>query len=232
MPRVTILEPNKAPQPYRFPIDCQQISIGSKADNDIIISCPSVSGSHCLIQRAEGGYIIQDNDSTNGIRQGEIRISVGDLFDESVILVGDTPITFQLSEEEINTISQEKFVSHLTYFSKKKEAPSSQLPPIEPQGQDPVEELGISQLKEAQEVNPSTPTLPQSLPQQTKTAPRARRPQSNVSQQAAILNQPAAFSPGLAFMLALFGAAIGICLRYYKDNGAFLLTDFIVKATQ
>ncbi len=55
MPRILITVPEKAPQPYRFPVDREFIAIGRAENNDIIIDSGSVSSEHCKIQRVEGG---------------------------------------------------------------------------------------------------------------------------------------------------------------------------------
>jgi len=67
MPRVTISVPDKTPQPYRFELEREFINIGRGGDNDIIIDNASISTQHCMIERVEGGYILRDNGSTNGL---------------------------------------------------------------------------------------------------------------------------------------------------------------------
>ena len=67
MPRVSITIAGKNSQPYRFTLDRKKVSIGRGADCDIIIDCPSVSSLHCTMERVDGGYILRDRKSTNGI---------------------------------------------------------------------------------------------------------------------------------------------------------------------
>ena len=112
MPRVTISEPGKTPQPYRFKLDRKSINIGRSSDNDIVIDCGSVSTQHSVIKRLEGGYILSDNGSTNGIKQNDTPMEVIDLYDGMEVLVGDIPLEFQLSEEEIEQLSEEEYTSH------------------------------------------------------------------------------------------------------------------------
>ena len=110
MPRVTISEPDKTPQPYRFKLEREIINIGRGSDNDIIIECGSVSTQHSVMKRIEGGYILRDNGSTNGIKQDDTPMDTIDLYDGMEVIVGDIPLKFELSEEEIDTLSKEEFV--------------------------------------------------------------------------------------------------------------------------
>ncbi|NWK55277.1 FHA domain-containing protein [Verrucomicrobiaceae bacterium N1E253] len=112
MPRVTISEPGKTPQPYRFKLERTTINIGRGSDNDIIIECGSCSTHHCMMNRVEGGYILKDNESTNGIKQDDTLMDVIDLFDGMEVLVGDVPLKFRLSDEEIEVLAEEEFSTH------------------------------------------------------------------------------------------------------------------------
>ncbi|MGB1258774.1 MAG: FHA domain-containing protein [Akkermansiaceae bacterium] len=111
MPRVTISEPGKTPQPYRFKLERELIKIGRGGENDIIIECGSASTNHCVIQRMEGGYILRDKGSTNGIKLDDTQMNIIDLFDGMEVLVGDVPLKFQLSDEEQDKLGEENFVS-------------------------------------------------------------------------------------------------------------------------
>jgi len=133
MPRVTISEPDKTPQPYRFKLERKTVHIGRGSDNDIIIQCGSVSTSHAVMERVEGGYILRDSGSTNGIKKNGSQMDVIDLFDGMEVHVGDVPLQFELGEEEIEAISEEEFTSH----QKKKlpKAQKEQAPLPEPQAE-------------------------------------------------------------------------------------------------
>ncbi|MCP5534697.1 MAG: FHA domain-containing protein [Akkermansiaceae bacterium] len=112
MPRVTISEPGKTPQPYRFKLERKVIKIGRGSDNDIVIECPSASTSHCVMERVEGGYVLRDMASTNGIKQDDTLMEVIDLFDGMEVLVGDVPVKFQLSDDELGKLAGEEFTTH------------------------------------------------------------------------------------------------------------------------
>jgi len=119
MPRLVISQLNSNPQPYRFQIERKQISIGRGIDNDIVIDCPSVSTRHSLIERIEGGYILRDLNSTNGIKLNDSLMEVIDLYDGLKVVVGDTPLEFQLSAEEIDQLSREEYTSQTKRKSSK-----------------------------------------------------------------------------------------------------------------
>ncbi len=112
MPRVAITVPGKNCQPYRFQLDRKKVTIGRSSDNDIIIDCPSVSSLHCTMERVDGGYILRDRHSTNGISLGEEDMVVIDLRNDSEIKVGDVKFEYTLSDEELDEIDDEDFVPH------------------------------------------------------------------------------------------------------------------------
>jgi pSer/pThr/pTyr-binding forkhead associated (FHA) protein len=124
MPRVTISEPGKTPQPYRFKLERKVIKIGRGGDNDIIMECGSASTNHCVMERVEGGYVLRDMGSTNGIKQEDTLMQAIDLFDGMEVLVGDVPVKFQLSDDELEKLADEEFTTH----QKKK------LPPVSDDG--------------------------------------------------------------------------------------------------
>jgi len=126
MPRVIISEPGKKPQPYRFKLERTTINIGRGNENDIVIECGSCSTHHCVIERVEGGYILTDAGSTNGTKLNGELMEVIDLHDKMEVFVGDIPLEFNLSEEEIAALSQETFTSH-----QRKKLPPIEEPPTE-----------------------------------------------------------------------------------------------------
>jgi predicted component of type VI protein secretion system len=64
------------------------------------------------MERVDGGFILRDQDSTNGIKQGKSLMQIIDLKDGMEISIGDVMLNFQLSEEEAKTLSDEHFVPH------------------------------------------------------------------------------------------------------------------------
>ena len=112
MPRVAITISGKSPQPYRFELNTKKVSIGRSEDNDITIACPSVSSLHCTMERVDGGYILRDRHSTNGISLRDEDMAVIDLRNDSEIKVGDVKFEYTLSGEELDEIDDEDFVPH------------------------------------------------------------------------------------------------------------------------
>jgi len=107
MPRITITEPGKNPQPYRFDLDAGLVRIGRRSENEIIIQCGSASGSHAEMVRVSGGFELRDCGSTNGIIKNGERIQTWCLTDGDRLLLGDVVFDFQLNEEEREVLAKE-----------------------------------------------------------------------------------------------------------------------------
>lgn len=112
MPRVAITISGKSPQPYRFQLETKKVTIGRSEDNDITIACPSVSSLHCTMERIDGGYILRDRQSTNGISLGADEMAIIDLRNDSKVKVGDVEFQYTLSAEELDEIDEEDFIPH------------------------------------------------------------------------------------------------------------------------
>lgn len=123
MPRITISEPGRTPQPYRLKTDRKLTKIGRGSDNDIILETGSASTYHCEMHRVEGGFILKDKDSTNGILLDDTRFQVIDLVDGLTVFIGDDiEYSFELSEEELEHLEEEDFEPHQkAAFPKSKE---------------------------------------------------------------------------------------------------------------
>lgn len=112
MPRICINIPGENPQPYRFELEREKITIGRVVGSDLHVDCASVSSKHAIIRRVEGGYVVKDLDSTNGLKHAGTPMRVIDLIETMQFEVGDVGVDFQLSEEEMGILSNEEFVSH------------------------------------------------------------------------------------------------------------------------
>jgi pSer/pThr/pTyr-binding forkhead associated (FHA) protein len=108
MPRVTITVPEKTPQPYRFQLDRQSVTLGRGSENDIPIDCGSISVKHAEMRRIEGGYELRDMGSTNGIKLDGERHEVIALRNGLTVKMGDVDFDFSLTDEELETLAQEK----------------------------------------------------------------------------------------------------------------------------
>ena len=112
MPRVSITIPDKNPQPYRFNLDHKKVTIGRSKDSDIIIDEPSVSGLHATMERVEGGYILRDRGSTNGISLDDTLMDIIDLSIGVDVKVGDASFDYELTEDELDQLDEEEFTPH------------------------------------------------------------------------------------------------------------------------
>lgn len=108
MPRVTITVPEKTPQPYRFQLDRQSVSLGRGSENDIAIDSGSISVKHAQMRRIEGGYELRDLGSTNGIKLNGERRDVIPLRSGMSLNIGDVTFDFQLTDEELEALHKEK----------------------------------------------------------------------------------------------------------------------------
>lgn len=108
MPRVTITVPDKTPQPYRFQLDRQSVTLGRGSENDIAIDCGSISVKHAEMLRVEGGYELRDLGSTNGIRVDGERKEAIRLRSGIGVKLGDVSFDFLLSDDELDILDREK----------------------------------------------------------------------------------------------------------------------------
>jgi pSer/pThr/pTyr-binding forkhead associated (FHA) protein len=123
MPRVTITVPDANPQPYRFQLDRRVVTLGRGSNNDIVIDCGSVSGSHAEMRRIEGGYELRDLDSTNGIKLDDERMPVIPLQSGLSVKLGDVSFDFQLNDEELEALAREKTPVESPIMPEPEEAP-------------------------------------------------------------------------------------------------------------
>lgn len=111
MPRITITVSDKTPQPYRFQLDRQTVTLGRSSENDIAIECGSVSMKHAEMLRVEGGYELRDVGSTNGIKQDGVSKVVIVLRSGVTATLGDVSFDFLLTDEEVELLAREKPVA-------------------------------------------------------------------------------------------------------------------------
>lgn len=108
MPRVTITVPEKTPQPYRFQLERESVTLGRGSENDIAIDCGSVSVRHAEMRRVGGGYELRDLGSTNGIKVNGERKSTVALRNGMNVQLGDVAFDFLLTDEELEALADEK----------------------------------------------------------------------------------------------------------------------------
>jgi pSer/pThr/pTyr-binding forkhead associated (FHA) protein len=140
MPRITITVPDKTPQPYRFQLDRQTVSMGRGSENDIAIDCGSVSVKHAEMQRVVGGYELRDVGSTNGIKLDGERSEVIALLNGVSAKLGDVTFDFLLTEEEEEFLAHEKPAEDSRIY-KEPSAFVPEIPPIRENFAEPDNEM-------------------------------------------------------------------------------------------
>ncbi len=70
------------------------VSVGRKADNQIVIDNPAISGHHCRISLQGGTYYVEDLESTNGTYVNQKRVKKAGLHHNDVVGVAKHTIVF------------------------------------------------------------------------------------------------------------------------------------------
>ncbi|MBK1791192.1 FHA domain-containing protein [Persicirhabdus sediminis] len=240
MPRVTISEPGKAKQPYRFKLDREIVKIGRGADCDIVIDCPSVSTHHCTMKRVPGGFVMDDENSTNGIKLNSTKLEHMDLYDGMQLLIGDIPLDFELDETELDALAEEeKNAPAPQKISDLDETKDNKLPPMA------AEESTVEETPAEDALDIEAPVLKQNKRKKKKQAPATSREvvdavDEEYKEQAAQAparqrthsqpSQAAAIIRGLLIFAAMCVAVfIGMSLRYYKETNGKSLPKEIEK---
>lgn len=103
-PKLTVLHEKMRGQVFELNKD--QMSIGRRDGNDIVIKEPSMSGHHADLQRVDRDgksvYILRDNNSTNGTRINNMPITEQELKNSDIILFGQVEVLFD-SNDSIET---------------------------------------------------------------------------------------------------------------------------------
>ena len=79
--------------------DRRRVTIGSEPGNDLVLSDPSVSRTHCEITIDQRGYLLRDLDSKNGALLDGVQILAAYMNPGSVIQLGETQLEFRHEEE-------------------------------------------------------------------------------------------------------------------------------------
>ncbi len=82
-----------------IPVEKDEITIGRKPDNDVVVDNPAVSGHHARIVHQAGAWVVEDLNSTNGTFMQERRILKANLHHKDEVGVAKHMIVF-INEEE------------------------------------------------------------------------------------------------------------------------------------
>lgn len=69
-------------------------TVGRHPESDVVLTCPSSSGRHAVIKAADGGYYVNDLDSSNGTRVNGAEIEEALLKDGDRVGFGDVQAVF------------------------------------------------------------------------------------------------------------------------------------------
>jgi len=225
MPRIKVSEPGKTPQPYRVKLDREEIKFGRAGGNDIKLEDPSTSSNHCVIKRVDGGFIVEDLNSTNGMKLDDVRFSIIDLNQDTEFKLGDVKVEFELSDEEYDELAEEDdFESKQKPMLPKK---NKKAPPkdddIVPEDDEEEEERPRKRRKKPVEDewdDEEEDKAPQSKLKAGSSAGGApvRRAERLASHK----------SSGVSFgviILAILAFVGGMCLKHYQKNQTFLFSE-------
>ena len=80
------------------------IAIGTLPENDIVLTDPTVSRRHAVVEETPQGWLLRDLESTNGTFLDGVRVREGYLKAGAVILLGNTELAFAPAEERIEKL--------------------------------------------------------------------------------------------------------------------------------
>jgi len=80
------------------------VTLGTLAENDLVLTDPTVSRNHAVVEEKVDGYVLRDLESTNGTFLDDVRVREGYLATGAVIRLGQTELTFSPLEERIEIL--------------------------------------------------------------------------------------------------------------------------------
>ena len=76
----------------------KEYTCGRSEDNNYILNDDSVSSRHCVFIKNEFGYVVQDNNSTNGTLVNNMTITSKPLKNEDIITVGNVELLYDCGD--------------------------------------------------------------------------------------------------------------------------------------
>ncbi|MEM7363898.1 MAG: FHA domain-containing protein [Pseudomonadota bacterium] len=95
--RIILLKDSKPIE--QIVVTAQSAVVGRRSDCDITIRDPAVSGHHAIISTSGDGYVIEDQNSTNGVRIDGHRVTRHRIRNGDVVKVGTHELRFMLDSE-------------------------------------------------------------------------------------------------------------------------------------
>lgn len=129
MPRINLIISGESAQPYKLPVERELTTIGRDSSNDIVIDSSSASSKHCVMKRVTGGFILEDLDSTNGLKvDGTLHSSIKLNEGITVYIGADAVLEISFGEDELLKFQEEIAQSQIL-----QEAPAKPATPAAPQ---------------------------------------------------------------------------------------------------
>jgi len=84
------------------------VTIGTHEANDLVLTDPTVSRRHAVVEEKADGYVLRDLDSTNGTFLDNVRVREGYITSGSIIRLGQTEMTISPFEERFDNVKSSK----------------------------------------------------------------------------------------------------------------------------
>lgn len=89
-------------------VEKNEIFVGRKQDNDLVIDNPAVSGRHCRIYKEGKGYFVEDLKSTNGTFLRDRRVEREALHHKDALAIAKHTVEFFNDEEAQGSLSESR----------------------------------------------------------------------------------------------------------------------------
>jgi DNA-binding NtrC family response regulator len=99
--RVQLIVKDAGGAPREYTFDQSVISVGALDENDVVLTDPTVSRTHCKIIEEDQNYTLVDLGSTNGTLLNKVRVREAYLKPGSLIQIGRSEIRFHPVEEKL-----------------------------------------------------------------------------------------------------------------------------------
>lgn len=113
MPSLVLIENGAAS--HRFALEKPEVTLGRRADNDIMVPNMMVSGHHCKVVKTGAKFMFHDNNSTNGSFINGVRVtSPVEIHHQDHIKLGNVPMIFLTDDTATVSIDESKLQGQRT----------------------------------------------------------------------------------------------------------------------